>query len=128
MTDRISYAEVVIANGAAVSSEVDLRNHDIVAIEMPGGWTAASISFQSCVRNDGAAGTALTETFLAVVDNAGAEVTITSPAASKYVTLPGSVQQELRGLARTKIVSGTNASNVNQGAARTLRLILGQRT
>lgn len=126
MTNRQSYAECKIAAGQSLSTETDLRNHDIVGIEMPAAWTAASISFLSCSRNDGASNAAaLTETFLAVVDQAGAEVTVTA-AASKYILFNNTVQAQLRGLGRTKIISGTNASPVVQVAQAIVRLILAQ--
>lgn len=126
MTDRQSYADVAIANGAALSGETDLRNHDLLAIELPAAWTAASITFQSCVRNDGASNAAsLTETFQDVFDSAGAEVTITA-VQGHYVVLTEAQMHALRGLGRTKVRSGTTGTPVNQGAARVLRLVLGQ--
>lgn len=127
MTDRLSYADVVIANGASVSTnEVDTRSHDIVGIEMPAAWTAAGISFLSCFRNDGSGqATSLTETFEPVFDGAGAEVTITA-VQGNYVGLTQAQQFALRASGRVKIRSGTSAVPVPQGAARTLRLILSQ--
>jgi len=121
---RLSYADCLIANAASLQTgEVDVRSHDIVGIEMPAAWTAASITFQGCFRNDGASGTALTETFQNVFDGAGAELTITT-LVSQYVVLTQAQQFATRGLARIKIRSGTSGVAVNQGAARTVRLIL----
>lgn len=123
MSERQSYAEFAIANGAALSNEQDFRNHDLVAIEMPAAWTAAVITFQSCMRNDGAAGTSLTETFQDVFDSAGAEVSITA-VQGHFVVLTPTQRDELRSLGRVKIRSGTTGSPVNQGAARVVRMIL----
>lgn len=121
---RLAYQDCAIANGAALSNICDLRNHRIVAIEMPAAWTAASITFQSIIRDDaGGQSTALTETFLDVYDSAGAEVAITA-AASHYIVLTDIQRQELAGLGRTKIRSGTTGTPVNQGAARTVRLVV----
>lgn len=125
MTDRLSYAEVVVGNGASLSGEVDLRNHDLIGIEMPAAWTAAAISFKGTFRNDGASGATLTETFVPVVDQAGAEVTVTAAAAT-YIALSQDKTAQMRAMGRVKLVSGTNASPVAQGAARTVRLILAQ--
>lgn len=126
MTTRLSYAEAAIANGAALQTgEVDLRNHDLLAIEMPATWTAASITLQGAVRNDGAAGTSLTETFQDVFDSAGAEVTITA-VQGHYVVLTQAHRDALQGLGRVKFRSGTTGTPVNQGAARILRFVLGQ--
>lgn len=126
MSGRISLAEVIIANGQSLSSELDLRNHELCGFEMPAAWTAAGISFQSCGRSDGT-GPTLQETFLNVVDQAGAAITITAVAAGNFILLSSTLTDQLRGLARTKLRSGTNAVPVNQGQAVTIRCILTER-
>lgn len=127
---RLSYAVATIGNGASLSNELDLRSVDLLGFEIPGTWTAAGISFKSCFANDGAgtipqggSGT-LTETFLTVVDEAGAEITVTSVASARYIGLTTVMRDRLRCLGRTKLVSGTNAVPVNQGQAVTLKAIL----
>lgn len=126
MTERLTYAEAVIGNGASVSSEIDLRSFDLIALIMPAGWTAAGLSFSSIWKNDGSASSVtLTETFLPVRDDANAEVTL-AVAANFYVVLSTVNRDKLKGLARTKLISGTNAVPVAQGGARTFGLILAQ--
>lgn len=121
---RLSYALAVIPNGASQSNEFDARSHDIVGVEMPAVWTAAGIAFKSCIFSDGQGGAlALTETFLPVVDQAGAEIAVTA-AASKYIVFSTAVRDAMNAAGRLKIVSGTNAVPVNQGQAVTLRLIV----
>lgn len=126
MSERLTYAEAVIANGQSASGEVDLRSFDLRAVIMPAGWTAGGLSFASCWKNDGSGSSAtLTETFLAVRDDANAEVTL-AVAAGFYVVLSTANRDKLKGLGRTKLISGTNVVPVAQGAARTFGLILAQ--
>lgn len=127
MTQRLSYAEAVIANGAALQTgEIDLRNHELLAIEMPAAWTAAAITMQGCMLNDGSvSATALTETFVDVFDSGGTEVSLTA-AQAHFVVLTEAHKNLMRGLARVKLRSGTTGVPVNQGGARRLRCILGQ--
>lgn len=121
---QLSYREVSIANGAAVSAEFDMRQHRLVAIDMPAAWTAASISFVGAGRPDGAKLAA--EPFDSVQDSAGTEIVITA-AASKYIVLTEAVRQALAGLARVKLVSGVLGTTVNQGAAREVILVVENR-
>jgi putative NADH-flavin reductase len=119
---RLSYLQAKITAGTAVSAEIDLRNHNLVAIAMPAAWTAAAITFLGApVANDGQVVAA--ESFNSVVDNTGTEVSITA-AATKYIVLTQAMQQMLIGLARVKVVSGNLALNVNQVAAAALTLIV----
>lgn len=129
---RLSYTVATIGNGASLSNECDLRSFDLIGFEIPGTWTAAGISFKSCFANDGAgtvpqggSGT-LTETFQTVVDETGAEITVTSVATARYIGITTVMRDRLRALGRTKLVSGTNAVPVAQGQAVTLKLILCQ--
>lgn len=124
---RLSYAEVTIANGASISGETDCRNHDLIGVIMPAnGWTAAGLSFASCFKSDGSgSSTALTETFIPVRDDANLEITL-SVAANFYVCFSTANRDKLQALGRVKLVSGTNAAPVVQGAARTIGLILKQ--
>lgn len=122
---RISYAQAKITNGTALSGEVDLRSHRIVGVHMPTGWDAAGLAFKGAVSGPGTggAGGVVDEAFDPVVDSAGAEV-VSAAAASKFITFTSVLRDELTGLARVKIVSGTNAVPVNQTADRLLVLCL----
>jgi hypothetical protein len=124
VTDRLGYADAFIASGTSLSTECDLRNHNLMGIEMPAAWDAAGIAFQACMRNDQSAGSP--ETFLNVVDQAGTAIAVTV-AASQFILFTAATLEQLRGLARTKVRSGTNAAPVNQTANRTVRLIVDNR-
>lgn len=124
MTDRVGYAEALITTGTSLSGEVDLRNHNLMGIEMPAAWDVAGIAFVGCTRNDQSAGSP--ETFLNVVDQAGAAIAITAALAT-YIIFTAATLEQLRGLARVKVRSGTNLVPVNQTANRTLRLIVDNR-
>lgn len=110
---------VTIANGASLSSAADLTGYIAIgsptpiAIIMPVAWTAASITVEA--STDGCL------TFSNMFLQAGTEYTITSPAASEYIILSPS---DLVGVNCLKLRSGTSGSPVNQGAARTLNVLI----
>lgn len=110
---------VVIANGASLSSAADLTPYIAIgsptpiAIIMPAAWTAASITMQ--FSTDGCT------TFNNAYIQAGTEYTVTSPNASEYIILTPS---DLVGVNCLKVRSGTSGSPVNQGAARTLNILI----
>ena len=103
-----------IANAASLSGEIDLEGFKLMALLMPGAWTAAALTFQA---SDVAGGT-----FLDVYDDAGTEVTATV-AASRAIGLDA-ILPELAAIRFLKIRSGTTGTPVNQAAARTLTLVL----
>lgn len=119
---------VIIANGAAASGAFDLNGYRILSIMKPADWTAGDISFEVETFNQSAA-------FVKVVDRAGllyrltgisttvaechlvgADVAGTTANGNVTITSPG----------KAKIVSTNTASeaDVNQGAARTLIVIV----
>lgn len=125
---RVSYVETAIANGAALSGVVDLRDQRLVGIVMPAAWTAADITFLGQPVEAGKrASTSGLEPFQKVVDDAGVEVKITAPAISTYIVLRQITQDMLRGLALVQVQSGIFGTTVNQGAARKLTLMLESR-
>lgn len=104
----------VIANAASLSAEVDLEGFKLIAIEMPAAWTAANLTFQASSVTGG--------TFANVHDDAGVEVAVTA-AASRVIGLDATLP-DLTAIRFLKIRSGTSGVPVNQGAERTLTLIL----
>lgn len=98
---------ISIANGASLSSAIDLDENGIVALQMPSAWTAANLTFQGSY--DGV-------TFADVYDSAGTELSVTA-AASRYIVLTPAT---FAGLRHLKVRSGTTGTPVNQGAARTI--------
>lgn len=103
-----------ILSGASLSGSIDLIGFLLAGIQMPTGWTAASITFQASV--DGT-------TFQDVYDTEGNEYTIASAgaAASRFIALD---PRDFAGVRFLKIRSGSSAAAVNQGADRTFGLAL----
>ena len=107
--------EVVIASAASLSGTVQLQGgrFQLVAIQMPAAWTAASLTF--AVSFDG--------TTFVPLHWAGAEYTILAAggaAASLGVSLEPSA---FAGWPFVRVRSGTAATAVNQGAERTLQVL-----
>lgn len=122
---QTSRTSVVIAAGASESGEIDCSGSDIIGIIIPTGWTAAAVTFLAAVRED-QAGNA--DTFVPIYDDAGVELAIASAAAAagRYVGLRPDIAPLTRGPWRIKLRSGVAATPVNQVAARTVTVILGQ--
>jgi hypothetical protein len=101
--------DISIANGASLSSAIDLGNTRLSYIVMPSAWTAANLTFQ--VSEDGV-------TYADLYNDSGTEYTVTAAASRTLrVTLP-----DWLAIRYLKVRSGTSASPVTQGAARTLQL------
>jgi hypothetical protein len=111
--------KVTIANGTSLSDEVDMSGLQLVAIQMPSGWTTANLTFQAgvIVSQDGKN----TITYGNVLDDGGTEVVVTA-AASGFITIRPTVAAALRGIKFLKVRSGTSATPVNQAAARIITL------
>lgn len=107
---------VTIANGTALSSEVNVNGLRIVGIQMPAAWTAAAITIQALISQSGE-----TPTFGEVVDASGTAISLATPTAATYMALPDTLA--LRALGRIKIRSGTSGVPVNQGAQRDFFLV-----
>lgn len=111
-------AAVTIANGAALSSAADLTAYiqsggkHVVGLIMPAAWTTANITMQA--SEDGT-------NFSDIHLQNGTEYTLTNSAAAQYIILTAS---DLAGANYLKVRSGTSGSPVNQGAARTLNLLI----
>lgn len=110
--------DVTIANGVALSAEVNVGGKRIVGIVMPAVWTAANLSIQALLDEPAALPKA--PVYGEVFDQAGAAIAITAVVASYNVINA----QVLPALGRIRIRSGTSAVPVNQGGIRTLRLVL----
>lgn len=100
---------VLIASGASLSDAYPAYMASRVAIQMPAGWTAATVSFQ--VQASPTAAFAELQT-----TPAGTDVVYTL-AAGEAVLVP-----ELAGYYAFKIRSGPVGAPVNQGADRTLHV------
>lgn len=104
---------VTIASGASQTGAIDLENYQLAAIQMPTAWTAAGISYLAATTKTG--------TYQPVYSN-GIEVTASVAASTCAVAADNALC--LAPLRFIKIRSGTAGTPVNQGADRTLTLIL----
>lgn len=104
-------APLTIANGGNLSNAVDFYTTDsAVALQMPAAWTTADLTVQASFD-----GTTFSDMYL---DDA-TEMVIKA-GASRWIVL--NITRFL-GVRNIKLRSGTSASPVNQGAARTIYLI-----
>lgn len=102
--------QVTIANGTSLSGAASLGGGTLVGILLPSAWTTAGLAFQASL--DGV-------NFFSVQDNS-AEITVAA-AASVYVSVPPNLQISALWI---KVRSGTEGSNVNQGADRVITLMI----
>lgn len=111
---------ITIANGASDSDPIDLSGVEDIILVSPAAWTAAAITFR--ISPDG--GT----TYYPVYDEAGNELTVSSAnwGTARAITLTTLALQAMISSANLLVIrSGTTASPVNQGAARTILAVLG---
>lgn len=106
----MSFVPVTIANGTALTPQVNIGPELLCGIVMPAAWTAAGLSLQA--SPDG--GT----TFYEVANAAG--LLALTVAAGQWLVLDPTLY---RGLFALKVRSGTAGSPVNQGADRILTLV-----
>lgn len=101
---------VVIANGAALSSAADLEGGSLVGIYLP-TLTSAAISFQ--VSADGT-------TYGDFYNSGGTEVTLgAASTGARFCQPPAGIEGGF-----VKVRSGTTGATVNQGAERTITLLI----
>lgn len=116
---RAQDAAVVIANGAALSGEIDLRSFRLLGVILPAAWTAADLSFQAAAKPT-AEGGVYGEVFIDPGTGVGAALLL--DAAASQVTFLDN--EAIVGGCMLKVRSGPSGGPVNQAAARTLTLIL----
>lgn len=117
--------DVIIANGAATSENIFKGDGEITArgfrglvVVTPAAWTAADIGFEA--SSDGSA-------WLPLMDNAGARVRITgvaTSAARAYVAPSTAWGAGAFPFVRLVSLNTGTGANENQGAARTLTVVL----
>ncbi|MCC6361850.1 MAG: hypothetical protein IT450_24205 [Phycisphaerales bacterium] len=80
---KVTTATLTIAQGAAVSDALDMRDYAAALVTLPAAWTAADLGVQVCATADG--------TFVPLLDASGAygtDVSIDGPVASKSYIVP----------------------------------------
>ena len=112
---EINTYAVAIAQGAALSAEVDIGNQSLVGILVPANWTTAGISLQA--SPDGGV------TWGELVDQTAAAIGCSSLTGGTLAYYVGFDPKTLRGPVSLKVRSGTQAAPVNQTNAVTLTLI-----
>lgn len=111
MPVRMRSLAFTIAAAASQSGAMQLNGLMAEAIDMPGTWTAAALSFMACDTESG--------TFLPLFDVAGVEIALTVDA-SRRVVLPISL---IRGHNWLKLRSGLSTGPQVQAGIRTLTLL-----
>ncbi len=101
-----------IASGASLSDALDLGGTMVTGIIMPSAWTAANLTFQVSMNGG-------SNDFQNLYDDS-TEVTVTA-AASRNIRLNGDLWRNFRYL---KIRSGTSGAAVNQGASRSVLVVV----
>lgn len=109
-SDTIDTTTVAIANGASLSSAVDLGGRKLVAIIMPSTWTAASLTFQGSVDNSN---------YFNVYDGATERALIVAASYYSAVNIGDWI-----GFRYLKVRSGTSGTPVNQAGDRVLTLVV----
>lgn len=104
--------KITIANGAAVSNYEDIQGLKLQGVILGSGWTAAALYFSGSFD-----GTNLFD----IAGESGAVYSIAVPAVN---TLYWIRRSYFEGLTSVAVKSGTPAVPVNQGAERTLYLVL----
>lgn len=107
---------VTITDGASQSGVIDKSHFKNMLIIMPAAWDAANITF--LVSDNPTTG------FVMLVDDAGAEVALTTVTVSTAISLTGVDKESLESAMFVKIRSGTNATPVNQTPGREFTVIL----
>lgn len=121
---------VTIESGTAISEAVELAEYNLVGILIPEAWTDASITILGAVNTGvqpGGPGTPKVKDqldYYPVYDIDG-EVKFTGipTTGGGLIVVPNGT---LTGVQFVKIRSGAVAADVNQGADRTIRLVLGE--
>lgn len=107
--------KVVIAEGAALSGVIDMRDFAAGGIVFPAAWTEAALGLYVCDTADG--------TFVPLYDAddaLGTDVSIAAPAVNTARPLP----VWAFAWPFVKLWSHTDGTNENQAAARTLTVVL----
>jgi len=111
---------LTIANGESVSGSVNLNGMTnapnglrLFGIVMPAAWTAANLTFQVSYDNGAS--------WVDMYDDGGSEI-VAIASTSRLIVLRDPTT--FSAVPMLKVRSGTAATPVNQGAARTLTLVL----
>lgn len=104
-----------IANGASLTSAIQLDRNTLLGIGFPAAWTTADLTFQASLDN---------VTFYDMRNASGGELTVPSASvvAGDWIAFS---PDDFRSALFLKIRSGTSATPVNQGADRVLALAIG---
>lgn len=110
----ITVATATIASGASQSDVVDTQGHTSFMLLMPAAWTTAHITF---LASDSPSGT-----FLKVMKQDGTELDVNVAASGAYAL--ETLSPQLCIARYIKLRSGTASVPVNQGAERTIKVLM----
>ena len=113
--ERIKVLTVTIPNNGSLSESIDLGTTQLVGIQVPDPWTAAAITFQSSADN--------TANSYGSVRLPSGELVIAAAEAAAGNIIGIDIHQTMA-LRFIKVQSGIVGTLVNQGAARTVKLIV----
>ncbi len=118
-TDAYARQSATIANGAAVSTAIDVSKLQLlgIAVVVPAAWTAADIGFE--VSSDGT-------TWIPLQDDTGARIKIagvTTNASKAYIAPSGAWAVGAFPYARLVSLNTSTGANANQAAERLLTFV-----
>lgn len=128
MRSEVTTTTATIANGAATTEAIDVRFRDVVGVVIPSAWTAAGIGFN--VSYD--SGTTYVPVKRPEVGTATAPIPsktleiLSTDVPTSTATFMGLRPEWFHGATHLKVLSQTNGSAVNQGAARSVILVMRQ--
>lgn len=123
MSETYGVIGVQIPANQALSGEVDLGGANLLAIEMPEGWSGTIITFQAkAVRHSPASVGQEAEDWDDVYDDTGTEVSVTV-GANRIVVIGTVTKAAIAALRFIRVRSGTAAAPFGQNPTREIRLI-----
>lgn len=111
----IAVRHVKILSGQSLSDVLDCEGFRVVGIIMPSAWTAADLTFQISPDNK--------QNYSSLYDGLGAsgnEIVVRATT-SRHIAL---ATDDFEGFSYLKVRSGTQSLPVNQGADRTIGVVL----
>ena len=128
MRSEVTTATATIANGAATSDAVQVLFREVVGIVIPSAWTAAGVAFT--MSPDG--GTTYYPVKRPEVGTTNAPIPVKNlellaadipTGTATFIPLPA---EWFKGATHIKVLSQTTGSGVNQGAARSVLVVMRQ--
>jgi hypothetical protein len=101
---QLTVVRFVIENGSTASNEQDVRDFQLLALQMSPAWTAANITLKARAGLDRIDPVFADDDLVEVVDGDGLAISLTV-AAAKYVVLTGDALDAMAAVAYLQLVS-----------------------